>query len=152
MGYQDMTSKKAFESTKSRIMRRRSLYRSLARRGLVHSDPSLKNIEGSVYASIRRFLEESGASDPSAQEAMNNWYEICINIYEDPGLEQPPTWGKFLSSYKRNLDRVNESGDNSAVYQIVDLLQDALIEFPMELMAVDESSMDDQSDILDEDI
>lgn len=145
MGYQDINGKRSFESMKTRIMRRRSLYRSLARRGIVHSDPSLKNIEGSVYASIRRFLEESGVGDPAAPESMNNWYEICVNIYDDPELQEPPTWGKFLSSYKRNLDKVNDSGDNGAVYQIVDLLTDALIEFPMELMAVD-----DQSDILDE--
>ena len=151
MGYQDSTPRTAFEGTKARIMRRRSLYRSLARRGLVRSDPSLKQIDGSLYASIRRFLEDHEQSDPAAQENVNNWYDICVEIYADPELQEPPAWGKFLSTYKRHLGEVDDEGEvnGNALMNIADLLMDALGNFPMELMAVDDSSLMEDDDDLD---
>jgi hypothetical protein len=124
------------EETAERIKRRRTLYRSLARRGVIREDPSLKQVGGSLYDGMRRFVADPNEqTDEAMREILERWYAQCSEIYDDPQLEQPQEWMEFLDGLERVMKL---SGNASIANNLTSLISDALMMFPMELMAVDE--------------
>jgi len=125
-------------SVKEAIFNRMKLYKSLKCRGLMADDAVLKGLDGSVYASIASYIKDSDRMYPEmiAMRA-DDWFSVASMIYEDSTLSQPKGWGEFLKAIKQIS--MNPEAHMSFRHKV----EQGIIDYPTELMAVDVPSNPD---------
>lgn len=123
------------KNVRDSIKHRRALYRSLQRRDLIQGDPSLRSLDGSVYAQLGE-VYQSGLDTMSPVELAHiceRCYAICNEVYnEESGLTAPESWPGFLEMLKQVADDPDQYG-----HRLQQVLETALADFATELMALE---------------
>ncbi len=132
-----MSMSNSFKDFKERVKHRRALYRSLAQRGIIQGDPSLRSLDGSVYDTLLKLYQggRDGVSPIALADICERCYQACKPIYEDETLTDriPAGWNTFLDA----LNQTAQDPEQFGFYALEQSLEDGLERFSMELMAIE---------------
>ena len=119
-----------------RLIRRKSLYRSLRARGLSGDDSETKGVNDSLYGEMRQFSSNPNRySEQQLAQLADKWFKKALQVYNDPELSfAPPSgWRDFILNVKKmSLEPRRMGLENSA-----NIIKQALSRFATELTAID---------------
>ena len=124
------------DTVAQRVLHRRTLYRSLIKRGLANEDSDTKTVSGTLLDSFGRVVRNPRRYSETQLAGMaDQWFRKALEVYNDDEYPYAPPegWRRFLVFLKQlSLHPERFSADNVA-YE----LQKAMDTFIVELTTMD---------------